>query len=186
MKLPRHMYLSACRFLPSTLAGEASTSFRLISCVLRGLISMASLPSSEAATPPPSTVHSSVYQSSWDPLLLSETDARGSDEPPYHPMTFPRDGHLPSNDATGSAEFPTKSAVTEWGGVDEMGPWLRAKETDRLLLCDHTVHWSPDCPQVCSVKLTVVCMQFRLIAGEASTSFFAPLDTFLRCIQCSN
>ena len=121
-------------------------SFRLIRCVLRGLISMASLPSSEAATPPPSTVHSSVYESSWDPLLLSETDARGSDESPcraYHPMTFPRDGHLPSNDATGSDEFPAKPAVTEWGGVDEMGPWLRVKDTDRLLLCDRTVHWSP-------------------------------------------
>ena len=43
---------------------------------------MASLPSSETATPPPSTVHSSVHDSSWDPLLLSETDARGSDESP--------------------------------------------------------------------------------------------------------
>ena len=26
------------------------------------------------------------------------------------------------------------------------------------------------------MKLTVNCMQFRLTAGEASTSFFAPLD----------
>ena len=87
VKLPRHMCLCTCHLLPSAPAGEASTSFRLISCVLRGLISMASLPSSEAATPPPSTVHSSLYESSWDPLLLSETDARGSDEPPcraYH------------------------------------------------------------------------------------------------------
>ena len=97
------MCLSTCRPLPSALAGEASTSFRLLSCVIKDLISMASLPSSEAATPPPSTVHSSEYESSWDPLLLSETDARGSDESPcraYHPLTFPRDGHLPSHDAT--------------------------------------------------------------------------------------
>ena len=42
-------------------------------------------------------------------------------------MTFPRDGHLPSHDATGCDEFPAKPAVTEWGGVDEMGPWLRVK-----------------------------------------------------------
>ena len=27
-----------------------------------------------------------------------------------------------------------------------MGPWLRVKDTDRLLLCDRTVHWSPECP----------------------------------------
>ena len=95
------------------------------------------------------TVHSSEYESSWDPLLLSETDARGSDECPcraYHPLTFPRDGHLPSHDATGSDEFPVKPVVTEWEGLDEMGPWLRVKDTDRLLLGDRTVHWSPDCP----------------------------------------
>ena len=149
MKLPRFMCLYTCRLLPSALAGEASTSFRLISGVIKDLISMASLPASEAATPLPSTVHSSVYESSWDPLLLSETDARGSDESPcraYHPMTFPRDGHLPSHDATGSDEFPAKSVVTEWEGLDEMGPWLRVKDTDRLLLGDRTVHWSPDCP----------------------------------------
>ena len=145
------MCLYTCRLylLPSALAGEASTSFRLISGVIKDLINMASLPASEAATPPPSTVHSSVYESSSDPLLLSETDARGSDESPcraYHPMTFPRDGHLPSHDATGSDEFPAKSVVTEWEGLDEMGPWLRVKDTDRLLLGDRTVHWSPDCP----------------------------------------
>ena len=92
---------------------------------------------------------SSAYESSWDPLLLSETDARGSDESPcraYHPMTFPRDGHVPSDDAIGSDEFPAKPAVTAWGGVDEMGPWLRVRDTDSLLYCDRTVHWSPECP----------------------------------------
>ena len=84
-------------------------------------------------------------------LGLSETDARGSDESPcraYHPMTFPRDGHLPCSDAIGSGEFPAKPAVTVWGGVDEMGPWLRVRDTDCLLLCDRTVHWSSACPLI--------------------------------------
>ena len=109
----------------------------------------AELDSADAATPPPSTVHSSEYESGWDPLLLSETGVSGSDDSPcrvYHPLTFPRDGHLPSHDATGSDEFPAKPVVMEWEGLDEMGPWLRVKDTDRLLLGDRTVHWSPDCP----------------------------------------
>ena len=130
-----------CHPLPSALAGEASTSFRLNrsvnSSVSKDLTRM-SLPASDAATPPPSTVHSSEYESSWDPLLLSETGASGSDDSPCR--------HLPSHDATGSDEFPAKPVVTEWEGLDEMGPWLRVKDTDRLLLGNRTVHWSPDCP----------------------------------------
>ena len=107
------------------------------------------LPASEVATPPPSTVHSSEYGSSWDPLLLSETGASGSDDSPcraIHLLTYPRDGRLPSHDATGPDDFPAKPVVTMWEGIDEMGPWLRVKETDRLLLGDRTVHWSPNCP----------------------------------------
>ena len=111
MKLPRHMCLYTCRLLPSALAGEASTSFRLISCVIQGLISMASLPSSEAATPPPSTVHSSVYESSWDPCRA------------YHPMTFPRDGHLPSHDATGSDEYGPLAPSEGHGQVASRRPY---------------------------------------------------------------
>ena len=139
-----------CHPLPVALAGEASTSFRLNrsvnSSVSQDLAHM-SQPASEAATPPPSTVHSSEYESSWDPLLLSEIGASGSDDSQcraYHPLTYPRDGHLPSHDATGSDEFP--AVVTAWDGLDEMGPWLRLKDTDRLRLGDRTVHWSPDCP----------------------------------------
>ena len=174
---PRLMCLYTCRLLPSALAGEASTSFRLISGVIKDLISMASLPASEAATPPPSTVHSSGYESSWDPLLLSETDARGSDESPcraYHPMTFPRDGHLPSQDATGSDEFPAKSVVTEWEGLDEMGPWLRVKDTDRLLLGDRTVHWSPDCPFLSSRSF---CLTQCYCADKLLNAFIMMLTT---------
>ena len=43
-------------------------------------------------------------------------------------------------------EFPVKPVVAEWGGVDVMGPWLRVRDTDRLLLCERTVHWSAACP----------------------------------------
>ena len=80
---------------------------------------------------------------------LSETSASGSDDPPcrsFHPMTFPRDGHPPLEEALSSGEFPVKPVVTERGGVDEMGPWLRVRATDQLLLCERTVHWSAECP----------------------------------------
>ena len=64
--------------------------------------------------------------STLDSGPLSETSASGSDDPPcrsFHPMTFPRDGHPPLEEAISSGEFPVKPVVTERGGVDEMGPW---------------------------------------------------------------
>ena len=151
-KLSQHTCHVTCHPLPVALAGEASTSFRLPRCVHSSVgkdLTHMSLPASEVATPPPSTVHSSEYESSWDPLLLSETGASGSDDSPcraFHPLTYPRDGRLPSHDATGSDDFPAKPVVTMWEGIDEMGPWLRVKDTDRLFLGDRTVHWSPNCP----------------------------------------
>ena len=68
--------------------------------------------------------------------------------PGLPPFDLPTRWALPSHDATGSDEFPAKPVVTAWEGLDEMGPWLRVKDTDRLLLSDRTVHWSPDCPFV--------------------------------------
>ena len=112
---------------------------------------MVRLPPRRSDSPTPSTINSSADECSWDQCPLDETNARGSDESPcrnYHPVTFPRDWHLPCDEALGSSEFPAKPAVTEWGGVDEMGPWLRVRDTDRLLLCDRTVHWSSECPVI--------------------------------------
>ena len=71
--------------------------------------------------------------SSLDQCPLDETNA-------LHPVTFPRDGHLPHDGALGSSEFPAKPAVTEWRGLDEMEPWLRVRDADCLLQCDRTVH----------------------------------------------
>ena len=93
-----------------------------------------------------STLDSSVAASTLDMGSLTETNASGSDGSPcrsFHLVTFPQDGHLPHEGALSSGEFPAKPVVAECGGV---GPWLRVRDTDRLLLCDRTVHWSAECP----------------------------------------
>ena len=80
--------------------------------------------------------------------VLDETQATGSEDFPcraFHPLTFPRDGHAPHEGALGSEDFPAKAVVTEWGGVDAMGPWLRVRETDTLVLDGSTVHWTAQC-----------------------------------------
>ena len=97
-----------------------------------------------------------------------ETSARGSLECPcraFHPLNFPRDGHEPCADSTGSNEFPSKRSVTARCGIDEtIGPWLRPRVEDTLLLAQQTVHMNPDC---------------LLIAGGTTNQiWFATTSTF--------
>ena len=106
------MYIKFCVLILSVFgsrAGEASTSFSLPPL----LRSPSRLSDSRAS----STLNSSVDASSFDQFPLEETTARGSDDFPcrvFHPVTFPRDGHVPHDGALGSSEFPAKPAVTEW------------------------------------------------------------------------
>ena len=92
-----------------------------------------------------STLDSSEVASASDPGPLTETAARGSADLPcraFYALTHPRGGHVPHDEALSSGEFPAKCEVIEWGGVDEMGPWLRARSTDSLLLSRRMVHMS--------------------------------------------
>ena len=101
--------------------------------------------SSDDAT---STIASSLTGDSSAQQPLEETAARASKESPcrtFHPLTFPRDWHEPHEEALGSHDFPPKRVVTEWGGVDAMGPWLRPHSDDMLLLSQRTVHMNPGC-----------------------------------------
>ena len=76
MMLSQHTCHDTCHSLPVALAGKASTSFRLHhrvnSSVSKDLTRM-NLSASEAATPPPSTVHRSERRA-------------------FHFLTYPRDG----------------------------------------------------------------------------------------------
>ena len=102
-----------------------------------------------------STLDSSDVASISDPGPLEETAARGSADSPcraFHPLTHPRDGREPHDEALSSGEFPTKPEVIEWGGVDEMGPWLRVHSTDSLLLSRRMVHMSTGCPFLSSAS----------------------------------
>lgn len=98
----------------------------------------------------------------------------------------PRDGHEPSDEAAGSNEFPSKRAVVEWGGVDEMGPWLRPRVEDTFLLSQQTVHMNPGCPlitrgafQLC----TCYCVDklHRCFHYDVDNNFF--LHTNRRCSE---
>ena len=61
-------------------------------------------------------------------------------------VNFPRDGHAPSDCASGSDAFPPKSSGAARSGIDEaMGPWLCPQEGDVLLLAHLTVHMDPEC-----------------------------------------
>ena len=109
---------------------------------------MVDSPSEWSGSHDASTVRSSVDGNSDYQSALDETHATGSEDFPcraFHPFTFPRDGHEPHDGALGSSEFPAKSVVTEWGGVDVMGPWLRIRENDTLVLGNCTVHWTAEC-----------------------------------------
>ena len=61
-------------------------------------------------------------------------------------VNFPRDGHAPSDCASGSDAFPPKSSAAARSGTDEaMGPWLCPQDGDVLLLAHLTVHMDPEC-----------------------------------------
>ena len=96
-----------------------------------------------------STLASNSSEGSFVHGPAEETSARGSSESPcraFHPLNFPRDGHEPCADATGSDDFPPKSSGTARSGIDEaMGPWLRPRVGDMLLLAQQTVHMNRDC-----------------------------------------
>ena len=80
--------------------------------------------SPSAASHATSTLVSSATGSCSDLGALEETAARGSSESPCRavfPLTYPRDGCKPHEEAVGSEEFPPKRAITEWGGVDVYG-----------------------------------------------------------------
>ena len=86
-------------------------------------MSRARSPSTDSHTT--STLVSSGVVSNSDLGPLEETAARGSGDSPCRslfPLTHPRDGHEPHEEAVGSDAFPSKPAITEWGGVDVMGP----------------------------------------------------------------
>ena len=78
-----------------------------------------------------------------------ETSARGSSDCPCRAIrlvNFPRDGHAPSDCASGSVSFPPKSSGAARSGIDDaMGPWLCPQEGDVLLLAHLTVHMDPEC-----------------------------------------
>ena len=72
-----------------------------------------------------STLDSSDVASTSDPGPLEETAARGSGDFPcraFYPLTHPRDGHVPHDEALSSGEFPAKPAITEWGVWMRWGP----------------------------------------------------------------
>ena len=75
----------------------------------------------------------------WKRLLL----ASGPKDSPcraYHPLTHPRDGHEVHNGVLSSDEFPPKLGGNEMAGVDDMGPWLRLRPQDQLILDRRTVY----------------------------------------------
>ena len=77
-----------------------------------------------------------------------ETLARGSSDCPCRVIrlvNFPRDGHAPSDCASGSDAFPPKSCAARSGIDEAMGPWLCPQEGDVLLLAHLTVHMDPEC-----------------------------------------
>ncbi len=93
-----------------------------------------------------STIASSVTDNFFAQPPLEETTARGSKEFPcraFRPLFFPRDGYEPYEGALGSQDFPPKRTVTKWGGVDVMGPWLRLRSEDVVLLSHRTIHMNP-------------------------------------------
>ncbi len=95
-----------------------------------------------------STLASNASDGSFAQEPLEETYARRSKEAPcraFHPLTFPRDGHNPSDEAAGSDEFPPKRTEAVWDGIDEMGPWRRPRAEEALLLAQQTVHMNPGC-----------------------------------------
>ena len=128
-------------------AGKASASCFFPS-VLAACAEMVDSPSEWSSSNETSTVQSSDDGNSDFQGVLAETHATGSEDFPcraYHPLTFPRDRHEPHDGALGSNEFPAKPEVTVWGGVDALGPWLRARESDILVLGNCTVHWTAQC-----------------------------------------
>ena len=77
-----------------------------------------------------------------------ETLARGSSDCPCRVIrlvNFPRDGHAPSDCASGSDAFPPKSCAGRSGIDEAMGPWLCPQEGDVLLLAHLTVYMDPEC-----------------------------------------
>ena len=68
----------------------------------------------------------------------------------FHPLAHPRDGHAASDCALGSDEFPPKPLVGEMAGVDVMGPRIRLRPDDQLLLHHRMVHMTATCPLLSS------------------------------------
>ena len=69
-----------------------------------------------------STLASNSSEGPFVPGPAEETSARSSLESPcraFHPLNFPRDGHEPCADATGSEDFPPKRSGTARSGIDE-------------------------------------------------------------------
>ena len=119
-------------------AGEASTSFicpwRVIMSVTRSLSQ-----GSHAA----STLASNWSEWSSVQGPTDETLARGSSDCPCRVIRLvncPRDGHAPSDCASGSDAFPPKSSAAARSGIDEaMGPWLCPQEGDVLLRTSRSI-----------------------------------------------
>ena len=125
-------------------AGEAPTSFI---CPLRVIMSVTrSLSQGSHAA---STLASNWSEWSSVQGPTDETLARGSSDCPCRVIrlvNFPRDGHAPSDCASGSDAFPPKSSAAARSGIDEaMGSWLCPQEGDVLLLAHLTVHMDPEC-----------------------------------------
>ena len=127
-------------------AGEASTSFI---CPLRVIMSVTrSLSQGSHAA---STLASNWSEWSSVQGPTDETLARGSSDCPCRVIrlvNFPRDGHGPSDCASGSDAFPPKSSAAARSGIDEaMGPWLCPQEGDVLLLAHRVLaHYQADLP----------------------------------------
>ena len=121
-------------------AGEASTSFI---CPLRVIMSVTrSLSQGSHAA---STLASNWSEWSSVQGPTDETSARGSSDCPCRAIrlvNFPRDGHAPSDCASGSVSFPPKSSGAARSGIDDaMGPWLCPQEGDVLLVESHPLSW---------------------------------------------
>ena len=124
--------------------GEASTSFI---CPLHVIMSVTRSLSQESHAASTLASNWSEWSSVQGPT--DETLARGSSDCPCRGIRlvkFPRDGHAPSDCASGSDAFPPKSSAAARSGIDEaMGPWLCPQEGDVLLLAHLTVHMDPEC-----------------------------------------
>ena len=108
---------------------------------------------------------------------LKKTSARGSSESPcraFHRLNFPRDGHGPCADATGSDDFPPKSSGTARSGIDEaMG--AVASPTSR----GYAVAGATDCPYepgLPSHQQTYLPAQDVLLRGQITFFLLAGRD----------